>query len=383
MPVRVAAEPGVLSWAADRAGWDNAAAEKHFPRFREWLDGSSQPTLKQLEDFAQRTHTPFGALFLPEPPRMDLPIPDLRTVGSAGVSEPSPDLLDVVHECQLRQDWFRDEALRLGEEPVPLVGSVTLDDDPEALGAWLREAVAVPPVRTAADSEGFRRRLVTGLEDAGILVMISGVVGNNTHRPLDPGDFRGLALSDALAPLIFVNGADAPVAQHFTLLHETAHITLGHSAVSDSRLRGGTMEEAWCNRVAAAALVPLDEVHRAVREATDAPLGELVDDLSARFCVSRSVIYLRLRAAGHVTDDAVSAYFDEQDPGERGRGPRGGHADGGDYYRTAAVRLGRPLIRAVIRSVREGHTSYRDAMRLLGTSKVEVLREMGRQVGVE
>ncbi|QCP06682.1 ImmA/IrrE family metallo-endopeptidase [Micrococcus luteus] len=383
MTVRVAAAPDVLSWAAERAGWDDALAEKHFPRFHDWLTGTQQPTLKQLEEFAHKTHTPFGALFLPEPPRMDLPIPDLRTVGGAGVSEPSPDLLDVVHECQLRQDWYRDEALRQGEEPVALVGSATVDDDPEAVGARLRHELAIQPVQNKAGAESFRRRLVARLEGLGLLVMISGIVGGNTSRALDPQDFRGFALSDPVAPLIFVNGTDAPVAQHFTLLHETAHIVLGHSAVSGSRMRGGTGEEAWCNRVASAALVPLDEVRRARRDSAGVPLAELVEDLAARYCVSRSVIYLRLRVAGLVSEDVVSRHFEEQDADAPGRTPRRRRESGGDYYRTATVRLGKPLIRAVLRSTREGHTSYREAMRLLGTHKIEVLHEMGRQAGVE
>lgn len=381
MTVRVAAAPEVLAWAAQPAGWDGTVAEQHFPRFHAWLTGSHQPTLKQLEELAHKTHTPFGALFLPEPPRMDLPIPDLRTVGGAGVSEPSPDLLDVVHECQLRQDWYRDEALRHREEPVALVASATMDDDPETVGARLRDALVIEPVRNRVDADSFRRRLVAGLEDLGLLVMISGIVGGNTSRVLDPQEFRGFALSDPVAPLIFVNGADAPVAQHFTLLHETAHIALGHSAVSGNRLPDGTGEEAWCNRVASAALVPLDEVRRARREFAGAPLDELVETMATRFCVSRSVIVLRLRSAALVTEDVVSAHFQAQEANARGRTPRRSRGNGGDYYRTATMRLGKPLIRAVIQSTREGHTSYREAMRLLGTHKVEVLHEMGRQAG--
>ena len=102
MAVRVDVAPDLLQWAVERAGWDEETAERRAPRLNEWVLGTRKPTLKQLEKFASDTHTPFGLLFLPEPPMEDVPIPDMRTIGNAAVPQPSADLLDTIYLCQAR-----------------------------------------------------------------------------------------------------------------------------------------------------------------------------------------------------------------------------------------------------------------------------------------
>ena len=79
MSARVAVSQSVLSWALQRSGRTFEKALTKFPKLGDWMDGSGQPTLHDLEKFAAYTHTSLGALIMPEPPDEALPIADMRT----------------------------------------------------------------------------------------------------------------------------------------------------------------------------------------------------------------------------------------------------------------------------------------------------------------
>src|SRR3989442_1987729 len=259
--MRVEVKPELLSWARERAGYDLAALTHRFPKLAGWEQGTTHPTLKQIEDFAKATHTPIGFLFLQEPPVERIPIPDFRTIGNERIARPSPDLLDTVYICQQRQEWYRDFARSMGDESVSFVGSLQVTGDVVQVAGSMRDALGfdVDERRRIPTWTDALRRFIDQADALGVLIMVSGVVGSNNRRKLDPQEFRGFALADDLAPLVFINGADTKAAQMFTLAHELAHIWLGESALSDVGPASSPSHkvERWCNRVAAELLVPL------------------------------------------------------------------------------------------------------------------------------
>lgn len=207
--------------------------------------------------------------------------------------------------------------------------------------------------------------------------MASGVVGSNNRRGLDPQEFRGFALADELAPLVFINGADTKAAQMFTLAHELAHVWLGQSAVSDAEARALPDHEIerWCNAVAAELLIPLE----AVRETYDgrAELQGEVGRLARRFKVSTLVVLRRIRDAGGIGHDHYWRAYEEELARLRAL-PRG---SGGDFYLTLGARVSRRFARALVVSTLEGQTLYRDAFRMLGIKRDATFRELGAQLG--
>ena len=259
----------MFRWACERAGFEPGVLAERFPRLDAWERGEAQPTLKQLESFAQATHTPVGYLFLLEPPVEKVPIPDFRTMGNERLGRPSADLLDTIYLCQQRQEWYRDFARTEGEDASPVRG---LREPGERHRGDGQPACAAPSASTSRSAGGRRagRRRSAASSDwrtiSDVLVMVSGVVGSNNRRKLDPEEFRGFALADPLAPLVFVNGADTKAAQMFTLAHELAHIWLGQSALSDVAPVSSPSHatEIWCNQVAAELLVPLAVFRRGV-----------------------------------------------------------------------------------------------------------------------
>lgn len=361
---RVTISEPVLRWALERSG-NPEAVKRKFPKLPEWLRGQSQPTLRQLEGLARATSTPLGFLFLPEPPEDSLPIPHFRTIAHEPLRRPSADLLETVQTMQRRQDWMREYLTEQGHKPLEFVRSAQLADQPEHVTRELRRTLELAEgwaaeLRTWTEALQQLRRKI---EEAGILVVVSGIVGNNTRRKLDPTEFRGFVLVDEYAPLVFVNGADGKAAQMFTLAHELAHVWFGSSAAFDLRelQPADDRTEQACNRVAAEFLVPAVELRQVWPSVTQEP--EPFQAIARQFKVSDLVAARRALDLQLITTDDFHNFYRAYQERER---RVAGQQEGGDFYATQNLRLGRRFAEAVVRAAKEGRLLYRQAYQLTG-----------------
>jgi len=381
MSVNVTVRPELLSWARQRASLspNELAISMKVPSEMpsEW-ERSGAITLVRLKKLAKKTHTPLGYFFLHEPPDDLLPIADFRTSPKGTSERPSPDLLDTLYLCQRRQGWYREYLLSERAQPLGFVGSATIFAEPNVVARRIEQATGLSTVTRAnlpTWTEALRD-LVQRIEDAGILVMRSSIVGNNTHRKLDVDEFRGFALSDEYAPLIFVNAADAKAAQMFTLAHELTHIWLGQSGISDVQIASDNQNERFCNLVAAELLVPMAEFKQLWEHVAD--VENEIHRLAKHFKVSKLVLLIRALEAGSLSYDQFHALYRDE-LAEQREAPAG---TGGDFYNTQGTRLGRQFSEAVIVSALTGRLAYTEAFRLLGVKSEKVLDNMAQRLGI-
>lgn len=376
-------KPELILWACERSGYSMDILEHKFSKLSAWIEGSAKPTLKQLENFANSTHAPIGFFFLSEPPVEILPLPDFRTIANGYLRKPSPNLLDTIYICQQRQEWYREYAKMNGMNPLDFVGSFKEFENIQIVAEKIRNKLEfdVEKRKKLTSWESALSHFIEKVENSGILVMRSGVYLNNNYRHLDVEEFRGFSISDKLAPLIFINGADTKAAQMFTLAHEVAHIWLGVSGVTDTQPSSfsGSSVEKWCNAVAAEILVPVSSIEKEFN--SDENLKKEMSRLAKFYKVSTLVILRRIYDIDAISQDKFRIeYKNELERLKSFADSKG--SGGGDFYANQKYKISSSFAKALLISTLEGNTLHRDAFKLLGFSKFSTFKELGARLGV-
>lgn len=378
MAVRVSVAPSVLEWALDVTGADVGKLRARF-KIDQWLALEAKPTLKQLQDFTKAAGVGFGYLLLPQPPAWQLPVPDFRE-GLGGPPTPSADLIAVLSQSQRRQDWYRDYVLGHGGRPLEFVSSAT-GSSPTDAAAAIRYALDFEVADRRGTWSDTRRTLLRAFEALGGLIVATSMVGNNTKRQLDKDEFRGFALVDDIAPLVFVNTNQTVNGQIFTIAHEFAHVWRGTSGIGNEDLRsdGQSEIERWCNSVASEVLVPREDLAAKYPEVSRRPLPDTLDGLARDFRCGTLVVLNALHRTGMLRFENYANVYDTEV--SRLRSLQTSRSGGGDHYNNQPFRIGERLSRAVITDALEGRTSIEEAMRLMSMKSLSTFDEYTRRLG--
>lgn len=381
--------PEILVWARETAGLAPEAAARKLglrdSRRASAVDklaalelGESEPTRPQLVRMAQQYRRPLLAFYLPEPPAKGERGTDFRTQSGENPAADDATLDALVRDVRARQSMVRAVLVEEEEaERLAFIASCRVEDGRDVVLAALQAllGVGVAEYRAQRDTASAFNLLRGAAENAGIFVLLKGDLGNYLTA-LDTGVFRGFAIADDVAPFIVINDRDARPAWSFTLLHEAAHLLLGHTGVgsahTDSRV------ERFCDDVAGAFLLPVGEMDALDLGNGDMDLvSEQISRLAGERKVSRTMAAYQAHRAGRISREmfqGLSAAYRRQWRQERERQRAADRErDGGpNYYAVRRHRLGDRLTGLVRRMMAADALATSKAARILGVRPGQV-----------
>lgn len=369
--VRINVNPAIFEWALHNINFDELNT-KTKDEFMLWMSGKKDPTFKQLEHFSSETRIPFGYFFLNKPPVEQMKLLEYRTVDSIEIKQPSRNLIDTVHDMENIQEWMRDYVKNADLSVLDYIGIYNDTDGVANIVDGIRNKLSLTKewfLESASTWDSFKL-LRDRLEKIGTIVMMNGIVGNNTHRPLNLNEFRAFTLIDKYAPLIFINANDSSNGRLFSLVHEMIHIWLGENSFYNDNQRntyGISKLETICNAVAAELLVPFDLFNIKWNQNKNDIIKEKVMDIAAHFRVGTTVVarrafdqgFINKKTYDKIVEEAINKYNEQ----------RNDQGSGGNYYNTLKTRIDNRLLHALSMSIYEGKTAFTQAYRVTNTNR--------------
>jgi Zn-dependent peptidase ImmA (M78 family)/DNA-binding XRE family transcriptional regulator len=381
--VRAKVKKELLQWARETAGYGLAEAAKRLQvseeRLASWESGDAKPTVSQLQGMADAYKRPLSVFYLQEVPEKFQAMRDFRRMPGTGMRRLSPELTLEIRQAHQRRELALD--LREGSEPRLFELKTTLREDPELVGARIRETLRIGAAERAAwraDRGGYSafNALRTRVEALDVLVFQSDRIGAD--------EVSGFAIAESLLPVIVVARKDTPPTRRtFSLIHEFAHLMLHMSGVSDlhvdaARPPEDQRVEVFCNCVAAAVLMPRIDLlaERAVADHDGPPddwSDEVIAELARNYGVSREALLRRLLTFALTTQAFYRAkraeYRDEflrQRERERERNKSSSETFARNPPRDALTNFGRPFVRLVLESYYQERMTLSDVSGYLG-----------------
>lgn len=312
--------PHMLQWAREWRGRtiEEAANKvgKNPSDISDWESGARFPTVRQARVLAEYYDRHFIEFFLPAPPRLPLPtsIHDFRL--HAGSSHPidSWELRDTLKWIETKRSSALDLFAELGESPKEIPADVfsAITSDPEEAAAKARDAIDFPiQAQISLESryaDTLPNILRVKLEQFGVL----------TLRNSSLGEFgvRGVCIASFPLPVIAFK-SESPQGQAFTLAHEFGHVLSRQSGITGSNkaFYADQPVEKWCDRFAAAFLMPSQQIQATFGIKPNTPQNTINDsDLSRIASIFRVSPHAMLVRLVHLRYVSASYYWDVKKP---------------------------------------------------------------------
>jgi Zn-dependent peptidase ImmA (M78 family)/DNA-binding XRE family transcriptional regulator len=324
--VEVPVTPSVIRWAIDESGYsvDDIALGLgvNSATLNDWADGVSKPTLTHARKLAAKLHRPFASLLLPAAPeKRPLPVKFRHSAAQRRTLNPSERrYLRRAARFQEVLGWLAREL----EIEMPRTPLASLNDDPVSVAAQVRRVLAITTASQkdwSTPSVAFDRWRAR-LEASGHLVFLFSLGSDSS---------QGFSLWNDFAPVVAVNSAWNEAARIFTLLHEVGHlVTRTSSACLEPRRTSSRTDpvERWCERFAAAVLMPASDVEETLRKkgwraGTTITNLSIAKSVASLYKVSLRAAVIRIievGAAGWALYDQIPPVSDSKPAGGGGTG---------------------------------------------------------------
>ncbi len=305
----------MMKWARKWRGRtvEEAADKLGVPaeRIEAWEAGDEAPSVsnaRKLADFYGRAFLEFFYDEKPDIKESGL-VPDYRIHKGAEDPRQNREILEFQRWAELQRVNALELYDDIQEPPTPFPGDLqaSVEDDVEDYAEQAREALSFtfPAQRKMKykDAQDLPNMLRSRMEEAGVLVL--------RENALSKFGVSGMTIVQFPLPII-VYATEAPARSVFTLMHEFGHIVLRESAISGpERVRGGASHERrverWCDKFAAAFLVPRSALEELRGAPPPVPWSEIDDvtlaAIARHFKVSQHAMLIRLVDLRYVDAD--------------------------------------------------------------------------------
>lgn len=345
-----------------------ASNPKNIDRVGLWEAGQASPTYRQLEKLAQVYSVNPLQLLLDDSLKVIKPPVAFR---SNQTKTNGYNLSRFISVLRLRQAVVRDNLRRNGVAKHPLVGSGKQYKNPEDLADFIRQKVNYD-IKQKPPSQEVLKYLRSLLHECFIFVFKTM---STSRDAIDIDEMRGIYLHDSHAPFIALNRRDHKSSQLFSLAHELAHLFRSEERIDSIEFRNlraiSDSKETFCNRVAAAFLVPKNRI----KNKGSWSLGE-IKRLAKNNHVSNLVALYRLSSLSQINRQDTNRYskqfsqeYEEYQATKAAKKPEN---SGGNYYNSMRDSNGELFNEFVFSVHQAGQLSAVEAQNLLKMPLTEI-----------
>src|SRR5580693_9509886 len=344
--------PDLLKWAREHRGLEQDEAAKLLGISTAELDAfeNGRPIHVVLfRQFSSAYRIPQATLLRKTRPKVK-PLPnDFRTIVGRGVRVGLQTRFAIDYARTLANNIM--ELVESGFGPVtPVLPHITVREDAAEAGERERERMGIPVLNQIAwkakDAFNNWRAII---ERTGCFVLLQN---------FDLEECKGFALyEDQNTPIIMISKKEEnDPAKIFTLIHEYCHLLLREPGISDQNKANPL--EAYCNRFAAAFLIPRVALRAVLPRWPNEPIEWNHNDIrewAKQLKVSQQALALRLEDVGIAPAGFFSRIVAGQKKVQRQK------PEGGNYVNTQAFEMGNRYVLAILNAAERGEIGLSEA----------------------